>query len=340
MRNSLFLGAAVVALAIPAAAAAQETTSSIRGNVTANGAPVAGATITIVNVPSGTTTSTVSGADGSFSSTGLRVGGPFTVTVSAPGYPETRVTDIFTVTSLPYELPVELAAEGQTGGDIVVTASSIAGAGSKSLGPVTVLTAADIAKVASVNRDIRDLMRRDPFARLDYASGSGRAVSFAGQNARFNRFSVDGVPITDNFGLNPDGLPTRRSPVPLDAIGQFQTKVAPYDVREGNFQGGAINAILKSGTNSFHGTGFYSYSSNKLTGNETKAGPGVPDGRVTLPPSRSRISAPNCRVRSSRTSCSSWSPVSASARAPRSSRARPRTMRARSSRISVAPMAC
>ncbi|WP_294306754.1 TonB-dependent receptor [uncultured Sphingomonas sp.] len=284
MRNSLFLGAAVVALAIPAAAAAQETTSSIRGNVTANGAPVAGATITIVNVPSGTTTSTVSGTDGSFSSTGLRVGGPFTVTVSAPGYPETRVTDIFTVTSLPYELPVELAAEGQTGGDIVVTASSIAGAGSKSLGPVTVLTAADIAKVASVNRDIRDLMRRDPFARLDYASGSGRAVSFAGQNARFNRFSVDGVPITDNFGLNPDGLPTRRSPVPLDAIGQFQTKVAPYDVREGNFQGGAINAILKSGTNSFHGTGFYSYSSNKLTGNETKAGPGVPDGRVTLPP--------------------------------------------------------
>ncbi|MDZ7283479.1 carboxypeptidase regulatory-like domain-containing protein [Sphingomonas sanguinis] len=283
MRNSLFLGAAVIALAIPAAAAAQETTSSIRGNVTANGAPVAGATVTIVNVPSGTTTSTVSGADGSFSSTGLRVGGPFTVTVSAPGYPETRVTDIFTVTSLPYELPVELAAEGQTGGDIVVTASSIVGAGSKSLGPVTVLTAADIAKVASVNRDIRDLMRRDPFARLDYASGSGRAVSFAGQNARFNRFSVDGVPITDNFGLNPDGLPTRRSPVPLDAIGQFQTKVAPYDVREGNFQGGAINAILKSGTNEFHGTGFYSYSSNKLTGNETKAGPGVPTGRVNLP---------------------------------------------------------
>ncbi len=68
--------------------------------------------------------------------------------------------------------------------------------------------------------------------------------------------------------------------MPLDAIGQFQTKVAPYDVREGNFQGGAINAILKSGTNSFHGTGFYSYSSDKLTGKETKAGPGVPTGRV------------------------------------------------------------
>ena len=126
-------------------------------------------------------------------------------------------------------------------------------------------------------------MRRDPFARLDYSEGSGRAVSFAGQNARFNRFSVDGVPVTDNFGLNPDGLPTRRSPVPFDAIGQFQTKVAPYDVREGNFQGGAINAILKSGTNSFHGNGFYARSGDGLTGDRTKAGPGVPTGRVTIP---------------------------------------------------------
>ena len=65
------------------------------------------------------------------------------------------------------------------------------------------------------------------------------------------------MPITDNFGLNSDGLPSRRSPIPLDAIGQFQAQVAPYDVRQGNFQGGAINIVLKSGTNTFHGTGFY-----------------------------------------------------------------------------------
>ena len=37
---------------------------------------------------------------------------------------------------------------------------------------------------------------RDPFARLDDSPSGGRAVSFAGQNARFNRFSVDGVPVT------------------------------------------------------------------------------------------------------------------------------------------------
>ncbi|WP_085810333.1 carboxypeptidase regulatory-like domain-containing protein [Sphingomonas sp. TZW2008] len=285
MRHNLFLGVAAVALIAPAGAMAQETTSVIRGNVTAGGAPVAGATVTVVNVPSGTTTNATTDANGSFNASGLRVGGPFSVTVAAPGYPQVTVTDIFTVVAQAYDLPIELQAESAEtpGGDIVVTASRVANARTVSQGPANVLTAADIASVASVNRDVRDLMRRDPFARLDDSPSGGRAVSFAGQNARFNRFSVDGVPVTDNFGLNPDGLPTRRSPVPFDAIGQFQTKVAPYDVREGNFQGGAINAILKSGTNSFHGTGFYAYSEDGLTGKETKAGPGVPTGRVTLP---------------------------------------------------------
>ncbi|WP_298671894.1 carboxypeptidase regulatory-like domain-containing protein [uncultured Sphingomonas sp.] len=285
MRNNLFLGVAAAALLAPVAAMAQETTSTIRGSVTAGGAPIAGATVTITHVPSGTTANTVTAANGSFNASGLRVGGPFSVSVTAPGFPTTTVTDIFTVVAQTYDLPIELqpAAETAGTGDVVVTASRIANARTVSQGPAMVLSAAQIANVATLNRDVRDLMRRDPLARLDDTPSGGRAVSFAGQNARYNRFSIDGVPVTDNFGLNPDGLPTRRSPVPLDAIGQFQTKVAPYDVREGNFQGGAINAILKSGTNQFHGTGFYAYSGDGLTGKRTKAGPGVPTGRVTLP---------------------------------------------------------
>jgi hypothetical protein len=285
MRNNLLWGVAAVALIAPMSATAQETTSTIRGTVTAAGAPVAGATVTVVNVPSGTTSNATTDASGTFNANGLRPGGPYTVTVSAPGYATTTVTDISTIVGQSYDLPVELTAEGgdAAGADIVVTASSIPNARSVSQGPATVLNAEKIGTIASVNRDIRDLMRRDPFARLDDTPSGGRAVSFAGQNARFNRFTVDGVPITDNFGLNPDGLPSRRSPIPLDAIGQFQTKVAPYDVREGNFQGGVVNVILKSGTNDFHGTGFYSYSSDELSGDRTKAGPGVPTGRVTLP---------------------------------------------------------
>lgn len=272
---ALFCAAA--AIVAPAAVHAQEVTSSIHGIVTQDGAPIAGATVVATHVPSGTRSTTTTDAGGGFSLGGLRPGGPYTVTVNDD---QARVTDINTVVAQTYELPIDIAAGGEA---IVVTASRLPGARSVSQGPATVLSARDIQNVPSLNHDIRDLMRRDPFARLDDTPSGGRAVSFAGQNARFNRFSVDGVPITDNFGLNTDGLPSRRSPIPLDAIGQFQTKVAPYDVREGNFQGGAINIVLKSGTNDFHGNAYYTYSSDELSGTKTKPGPGVPDGKVVLP---------------------------------------------------------
>jgi hypothetical protein len=265
------------ALATPAMA--QETTSSISGTVSADGAPVAGATVEALNTATGARTSAVTSENGGFFLTGLRSGGPYTVTVTAPGLPESQITDISTVAAQTYNLPVDISGSDA----IVVTASRIRGAGSVSRGPATVLSAEQIANVATVNRDLRDLMRRDPFARLDDTPSGGRAVSFAGQNARFNRFTVDGVPITDNFGLNPDGLPSRRSPIPLDSIGEFQARVAPYDVRDGNFQGGIVNVILRSGTNDFQGTGFFAYSADELSGKRTKAGPGVPTGRVTLP---------------------------------------------------------
>jgi hypothetical protein len=261
MRNNLFLGVAAVALMVPAAAAAQETTSTIRGTVTSNGQPVAGATVVATNVPSGTRSETSTDATGSFTLSGLRTGGPFTVDVtSASG--NTSVTDVFTVVQQVYELPIDLSAAGS--GDIVVTASTIRGAGVTSDGPQTVLTQEDIRKVASVNRDIRDLLRRDPLASLDLSNT--RAVSVGGVNPRFNRFTINGVQVGDNFGLNSDANPTGRGPIPYDALAQVSLSFAPYDIRQGNFQGAAIDTIVLSGTNEFHGTGFYSQSRDELQG--------------------------------------------------------------------------
>ena len=289
MRNNLFWGVAAVALMAPAMASAQDTTATIRGTVTQNGQPVGAATVVLTHVPSGTVAKTTTSADGSFSASGLRVGGPYTVSVTSDAG-STSVTDVNTIAGQAFTLPIDLPNTTQ---DIVVTASRVRGAGSTSEGPETVLTANQISKVASVNRDIRDLMARDPFATLDTSQSTGRQVSFAGVNPRFNRFTVDGVPLTDSFGLNPDALPSRRGPVPLDSIGQFETKVAPYDIREGFFQGGIVNAILKSGTNEFHGTGFYTYNSDSLTGSRTKPfsslnGGSNADGTVTVPHFESR----------------------------------------------------
>lgn len=277
MRNQLFYGAAIVALMAPAGAYAQETTSSIRGAVTAEGAPVAGAQIIITHTPSGTVSRTASGADGAFNASGLRIGGPFSVSVEADGFENSTVTDIFLTAGQPFRIPLALRASEE----IVVTASSTT-AREQSNGPITTLTRVNIEGVASVSRDIRDLARRDPLASID--SSNGRALEIAGTNGRFNKFSVDGVGFSDDFGLNAGGLPTSRGPVPLDAIEQFSVKIAPFDIEEGDFQGGAINVVLRSGTNSFHGSAFYTYTDDSMTGSHSKYAESAtnPTGKIKL----------------------------------------------------------
>ena len=247
-------------------AMAQETSSAIRGQVVANGAPVANAAVTVTHVPSGTSIRTTTDASGNFSAQGLRVGGPYTVAVSAKGFESTTVTDAYLQAGEPLNVPVQLVAASAQQEAIVIT-SARAGARQTSQGPITALTRTQIEGVASVNRDVRDLARRDPFATIDLTNS--RTIEIAGNNGRLNSFSVDGAQFSDVFGLNNGGLPTNRGPVPLDAIEQFSLKVAPVDIAEGNFQGGSINVILRSGTNKFHGTGFYSYTNDKLTGSKT-----------------------------------------------------------------------
>ena len=271
MRNNLYLGVAVAALVLPAAVSAQETTSAIRGTVTSNGAPVPDATVQVVDVASGTRSSATTGPDGAFSFNGLRPGGPYTVTVTSGAGSQT-VTDIYTVFQQTYNLPIVLdsSGEGELAGGIVITGSRVAGAGNQSDGPQTVLTQEDVSKVASVNRDIRDVERRDPFASIDLSNSGDRggAVSFAGVNPRFNRFTINGVTVGDTFGLNQDASPTNRGPVPFDAIGQVTTSVAPYDFRQSGFQGGAVDVSLLKGDNEYHGTGFYSQNTDGLSGNQ------------------------------------------------------------------------
>lgn len=224
--------------------------------------PSGGAQVKVTHVPSGTVSTATTNGQGQFTASGLRVGGPFRVDVESAGA-TASVTDVFTELGQTYQLPITLAGAAQ---DVVVTASTIKNSGANSLGPQTLLTAADIRRVASVNRDVRDLARRDPFATLDLANN--RAVSFAGVNPRFNVFTVNGVRVNDRFGLNSDANPTRRGPVPLDAIDQFTVSISPVDIRQGNFQGGAIDLVLRSGTNRYEGTGFWSINTDGLSGNQ------------------------------------------------------------------------
>lgn len=267
----LRLGVALAALAvpaafIPAAVQAQETTSAIRGAVVnEQSKPIAGATVTIIHTPSGTRMVQTSGANGEFNATGLRLGGPYSITVQAPGFDAATDTLDGLTAGTPQRVEVMLASAGRT---ITVTAARTRSAITIASGAATILTARDIAGVANVGRDIRNLAARDPMVNIDPTNGG--AISIAGSNNRFNRFTVDGVAFGDPFGLEAGGLVSTRGPVPLDAIGEFSVEVAPVDIRQGFFQGGAINTQLKSGSNRFTFLAGAYYNSDKLRGDNAR----------------------------------------------------------------------
>lgn len=272
MKIKYLLAASAVSLSataftLPVAVHAQETTSSVRGEVSSDGAPIAGANVTVTHTPSGTVQRTTTDANGNFAANGLRVGGPFQVTVEASGYENATVDEVYLQAGQTFRMPIALQVQNE----IVVTASNLQGAIESSTGPITVLNRDQLEGVASVTRDIRDIARRDPFVSMD--ASNSRTIEIAGQNGRLNRFSVDGVQLSDDFGINNGGLPTSRGPVPFDAIEQLSVKVAPYDISEGDFQGGAVNLVLRSGSNHFTGSAYYTYSDDKMTGDKIKGAP-------------------------------------------------------------------
>ncbi len=271
MKLKYLLAASVVSLAgattmIAAPAAAQETTSAIRGTVTdADGNAIPGASVTITHQPSGTRQTVTSDSGGNFNASGLRLGGPFVVAVAADGYETVEEEIGFLAAGQAQRIGIALAPIGQA---IVVSGARQRSAISLATGAATVLSARDVFGVANVNRDIRNLAARDPLVTLDPTNGN--SISIAGQNNRFNRFTVDGVAFGDPFGLEAGGLVSTRGPVPLDAIGEFSVEAAPVDIQQGFFQGGAINTQLKSGGNNFTFLGGAFYQDDSLRGTRAR----------------------------------------------------------------------
>lgn len=260
--------AALFAIAAPAAVHAQQITSNIRGNVVAqDGTPVQGASVVIVHTPTGTASSTITSASGRFTATGLRVGGPYTITVTSPGYNGERVEGLFTAAGEFVDVPVTLSS-GTVDDVIVVTASAL-NLGGLATGPSSTFNVDDINGLPSISRDPRDLARISGFANLDPENGD--ALSIAGSNNRYNSFTVDGVTQNDLFGLNSSGFPSEnRGPVSIDALESLSLEIAPYDVQFSGFTGGTLNAVTRSGTNEFHGSLAYYWTNQDLVGDTTE----------------------------------------------------------------------
>ena len=262
---------AILAMASASAVYAQETTSAVHGTVTQGGQPVAGAAVQLVHTPSGTKLLTSTENGGVFNARGLRIGGPYTITVTRAGAPPRELHDIYLTVGKTTDVDIDMAGVNEVE-EIVVTA---AGQKDTDQGPKTVLGRLAIQEVVSVSRDPRDLARRDMLVAADLNSNRGAAVngggiSIAGSNPRYNRVAVDGVSAQDQFGLNQGGLTTARGPVNLDAIEQFAVAAVPTDVENGDFIGGALNLALRSGTNTLHGAVFYNYLNDGMVGRKSE----------------------------------------------------------------------
>ncbi len=266
-------GVAIIAIsaAVTPSAFAQITTSGVQGSVSkSDGTPASDATVTVRDTRTGLSRSVVSTPTGSFDVRGLSVGGPYTVSVSAPGQQPTQVTDVYLDLGSP--TAINLAFSGDTATDVIIITASQAGAAPVAMGPVAVYSLETLESQPASNRDIKDIIRQDPRISLDFAAGGAEGsngVQCAGQHPRFNSLTVDGVRLSDDFGLNTNGYPTERIPFSYDSISQVSVELAPFDVQYGGFTACNINAVTKSGGNEFHGGAFVDYTDDSLYGDST-----------------------------------------------------------------------
>ena len=268
-RISRITGALVIALGlstsiISTGAIANSTTSAIKGQIAGpQGNPAAGTKITITHVPSGTTKRATVNSSGLFSAKGLRVGGPYKVTVDSDEFEDTQINNIFLTLGETY--PVDVALEVKQDIETIVVTGRIVNKNYGSNSPSSSFNLKDIQVAPTVNRDIKDVIRVDPRIYIDQ-SGSSDSVVCAGGNPRFNSLTVDGARMNDNFGLGGNGYPTVRIPFSYDAIDQVAVELAPFDVQYGGFTSCNINAVTKSGSNEVHGGVFMDYTSDSLKG--------------------------------------------------------------------------
>ena len=244
-----------VLFTISIATMAQVTTSGITGTVMAGGEEAIGATITAKHVPSGSVYRSITNIEGQYTLTGMKSGGPYEVEISYIGFQTAKFTDIQLALGQNAVVDATLSEGSEMIQEIVVTAKANNTMRSDRSGAVTNLNATQIASIPTVGRTMLDIMKMTPQS----SSASGMAIG--GGNYRQSSVTIDGASFNDSFGMEPSPLPGGGTPISIDALDQMTVSITPYDVRQSGFTGGGVNAVTKSGTNTYKGS-VYSYLTN------------------------------------------------------------------------------
>lgn len=263
MKKSLLLklvGVIFLAFGFISISYAQVTTSSMNGTIRDTSAPLPGASIKATHTPTGTVYTVTSNANGRYSIANMRVGGPYTIEITYVGFQAEKVENIFLKLGEPFLLNATLRDESSTLQEVVVTGTRNETLNRRRTGAATTISKEQIQNLPTLSRSVTDFTRLTP-----QSNGS----SFAGSNSKFNSLTIDGAVNNDVFGLTTSGLPggqANTQPISLDAIQEIQVVIAPYDITYGNFTGGGINAVTRSGTNNVEGSAYFFGRNEKLVG--------------------------------------------------------------------------
>ncbi|MDD2491593.1 MAG: carboxypeptidase regulatory-like domain-containing protein [Bacteroidales bacterium] len=233
-----------VSLFVAFAAFAQVTTSSMSGRITeADGRAVVGATVVAVHTPSGTQYYSITDNAGNYRIQNMRVGGPYEAEVTFLGFGSVKSGNIVLRLGENYVHDAVLTEEAVSLSEVVVSAGINPILNSDRTGASMNISTREINTLPSISRSITDFTKLTP---------QSNGTSFAGRDGRFNTVTIDGAAFNNNFGLSSNALPGGTAqPVSLDAIAEVSVNIAPYDVRQSQFTGAAINAVTKSGDNNW-----------------------------------------------------------------------------------------
>jgi hypothetical protein len=271
-RSILLLATAITMGVFATSVTAQEITSSIQGTVLGpDGQAVTGATATVTDSRDGRSQSSSSDGRGVVSFRSVSPGGPYTVRISADGYESTLITELFTSVAGTSSFTVTLETASAEIEEIVVTAAQIQTVVTAT-GPSSTFSLQQITDLPSTQRQIRDIIRLDPRVSIGETGSGGDqsgAISCLGGSSRTNSFTIDGVRSNDAFGLNLSGNLSRFTfPIPFDTVAGAAVEFAPMSVEYGQFSGCNINVVTKSGENEFHGSAFWLYNDDGMTGDK------------------------------------------------------------------------
>lgn len=249
---------------------AQVTTSGMNGRiVTANNEALPGATVMAIHTPSGTKYGTTTDGEGFFRIPNMNVGGPYKVTVSYIGFNEFTQNDIFLSLGQTFKLNTKLTEKGRDIQEIQVIGQRNSLFDPNRKGAQTTLSRAQIDALPTVGRNYTDFVRLSPQVRLTKDGSGNNGISIAGTNSRYNAIFVDGAVQNDVFGLADNGANGGQiglSPFSVDIIDQFNINVSPFDVKQGGFAGGSVNAVTRSGTNDIEGSAYLFFRNQSLAG--------------------------------------------------------------------------